>query len=148
MIRLAHLVPHPIQYHAPLYRRIVAEADIDFTTFFQSDLSVGTHFDPGFGRQVQWDLPLLDGYEHLFFPSIGKREPITFWKPWTYGIGRALTEGKIDALWITGYLRPSYWSAIAAAKRRGIAVLIRDELHERSRERRAARRAAKHAFFA
>lgn len=148
MVRLAHLVTHPIQYHAPLYRRISAEPDIEFITLFQSDVSAGTHFDPGFNSEVNWDLPLLDGYAHRFLPTIGKGEQITFWKPWTYGFGRALTEGKIDALWITGYLRPAYWSAIAAAKRRGITVLIRDELHERSRERRVARRAAKQAFFA
>jgi len=46
-------------------------------------------------------------------------------------------------------MRPSYWTAIAAAKRRGIRVLIfRDDLHERGKQRRITRRAAKSIFFA
>ena len=34
MLRLAYLVTHPIQYQAPLLRRVAAEPDIDFTAFF------------------------------------------------------------------------------------------------------------------
>jgi glycosyltransferase involved in cell wall biosynthesis len=147
MVRLAHLVTHPVQYQAPLFRRIVAETDIQLTVLYQSDVSTRAHHDPGFGKQVHWDVPMLDGYAHRFLPAIGGTERLTFWRPLTYGTGRVLTEGKFDALWISGYLRPSYWSAIAAARRRGIAVLIRDDLHERSKERTSLKRATKRVFF-
>jgi len=147
-MRLAHLITHPVHYQAPLFRRIVTERDIELTVLYQSDISTRPHLDPGFGKQVQWDVPLLDGYAYRFLPSLGGTERLTFWRPLTYGVGRALTEGKFDALWISGYMRPSYWTAIAAAKRRGIRVLIRDDLHERGKQRRITRRAAKSIFFA
>ena len=38
-LRLAYLVTHPIQYQAPLLRRVAAEPDIDFTAFFGTDFS-------------------------------------------------------------------------------------------------------------
>ncbi len=41
-IRLAYFVTHPIQYQAPLLRRIAQEPDIDLAVFFCSDLSGAT----------------------------------------------------------------------------------------------------------
>ena len=61
-VRLAYFVSHPIQYQAPLLRRIARESDIDLTAFFCSDLSVRGYHDSGFGVRVQWNIPLLEGY--------------------------------------------------------------------------------------
>ncbi len=61
-VRLAYLVSHPIQYQAPLLRRIAQEPDIDLTVFFGSDFSLRSYQDEGFGVDVKWDVPLLDGY--------------------------------------------------------------------------------------
>ena len=49
-IRLAYLVTHPIQYQAPLLRRIAAEPGIDLTVFFCSDFSLKSYLDPCFGK--------------------------------------------------------------------------------------------------
>src|SRR5712675_1980554 len=69
-VRLAYLVSHPIQYQAPLLRRIAQEPDIDLTVFFGSDFSVRDYKDAGFGVGVKWDVPLLDGYRHEFLPVL------------------------------------------------------------------------------
>ena len=68
-MRLAHIVTHPIQYYAPLYRELSSRPEIDLTVFFASDFSVREYEDPGFGRSVGWDTPLLDGYRYRFLPS-------------------------------------------------------------------------------
>ena len=39
-VKVAYLVSHPIQYQAPLLRRISQETDIELTVFFGSDFSV------------------------------------------------------------------------------------------------------------
>jgi hypothetical protein len=62
-VRVAYFVSHPIQYQAPLLRRIAQEPDIDLTVFFSSDVSARGYKDAGFGVHVQWDVPLLDGYK-------------------------------------------------------------------------------------
>src|SRR4051794_26179897 len=56
-VRLAYLVSHPIQYQAPMLRRIAQEPDIDLTVFFGSDFSVRDYKDEGFGVGVKWDVP-------------------------------------------------------------------------------------------
>ncbi len=42
-IKLAYLVSHPIQYQAPLLRRIAQEPDIDLTVFYGSDFSLRSY---------------------------------------------------------------------------------------------------------
>src|SRR6185437_16500887 len=69
-VKLAYLVSHPIQYQAPLLRRIAREPDIDLTVFFGSDFSLRTYRDEGFGVDVSWDTPLTEGYKHVFLKPL------------------------------------------------------------------------------
>jgi glycosyltransferase involved in cell wall biosynthesis len=142
-IRLAYLVSHPIQYQAPLLRRIAAEPDIDLTVFFCSDISTRAFRNEGFGRVLQWDVPLLDGYTHRFLPVWGSRQPVTVWRPITHGIGRALTHGRFEALWVHSYARLSNIAAMIAARRRAIPVLLREEMSQFSTQRSGLKRALK-----
>ena len=61
-LRLLYLVSHPIQYQAPLLRKIAAADDIDLTVSFATDSMTGTHWDPGFRDQIEWNVPLTEGY--------------------------------------------------------------------------------------
>ena len=70
-LRLAYLVTHPIQYQAPLLRRINAEPDIDLTVFFGTDFSARPFVAADFGQTIEWDVPLLDGYRHELLPALG-----------------------------------------------------------------------------
>src|SRR6267378_1967628 len=126
-VRLAYLVSHPIQYQAPMLRRIALEPDIDLTVFFGSDFSVRDYKDSGFGVSVKWDVPLLDGYRHEFLPRVGSGSGLSFWRPWTFGLRARLRRGRFDALWIHGYAHRGCLAGIAAAKSLGIPVLLRGE---------------------
>ena len=53
-LRLAYLVTHPIQYQAPLLRRINAEPDIDLTVFFGTDFSARPFVAADFGQTIEW----------------------------------------------------------------------------------------------
>jgi len=125
--RVAYLVTHPIQYQAPLLRKIAAHERVDLKVFFQSDISLRTFHDAGFGRAIRWDTPLTDGYDYEFLPSLGPNHPISIWKPWSYGLSSQLRRGGFDALWIHGYGRPYNLAAIGGALTTGVKVLIRDE---------------------
>jgi glycosyltransferase involved in cell wall biosynthesis len=144
--RLAYVVSHPIQYQAPLLRFIAAQPDIDLTVFFQSDSALRGQFDPGFGRVVQWDVPLLNGYRHEFLPALGRRDVISGQLPLSYGIGARLRRGAFDAVWVHGYARAFNWQAMLAAKMAGLKVFVRDDVTEAGKERGWARRAAKQVF--
>jgi glycosyltransferase involved in cell wall biosynthesis len=126
-IRLAYLVTHPIQYQAPLLRRIAAEPGIDLTVFFCSDFSLKSYQDPGFGKSIAWDVPLIGGYRHEILPAVGRQDRVTFWRPFNYGLAKRLRKRNFDVLWVHGYNRWFHWRAMAWAKICGLKVLVRDE---------------------
>ena len=131
LYRLAYLVSHPIQYQAPLLRYLAGKPDIHLTVFFLSDHSVWEHHDSGFGVEFQWDVPLLDGYKHVFLAAPGKKDQPSFWRPLVYGLGRHLRENHFDSLWIHGYAHQASLRVTTVAKRLGMKVLLRGESHLR-----------------
>jgi hypothetical protein len=88
MLHLAYLVSHPIQYQAPLLRRIAREPGIDLTVLFGSDFSVRGYKDEGFGVEVAWDTPLLEGYKSEFLKSWRDTGTVSFSSPISRGIYR------------------------------------------------------------
>ena len=94
-VRLAYFVSHPIQYQAPLLRRIAADPSIELTVFFASDVSLREHFDAGFNRRIAWDVDLLGGYRHEFLPAIGDRSRLSLFRPFNYGVVLRLLRGRL-----------------------------------------------------
>ena len=151
-VRLAYLVSHPIQYQAPLLRRIALEPDVDLTVFYGSDFSVRGYRDEGFGVGVKWDIPLLDGYRHEFLPKLRDRGTVSVASPMNYGIVSRLRgkggSGAFDALWVHGYATVNALHGIAAANALGIPVLLRAEPWLGDRGRSGVKLALKKACFA
>ena len=67
MKKLAIISTHPIQYYAPLFREMAKT--IPLKVFYTWQPAKEGSFDPGFGKKVAWDIPLLDGYEYIFVPN-------------------------------------------------------------------------------
>jgi glycosyltransferase involved in cell wall biosynthesis len=110
--RLCYLVSHPIQYQAPLLRRIAADADIELTVLFETLATASAYLDEGFGREVQWDVPLTEGYAHR--QAMGEAD-----------LRRQLAES--DALWLHGWDSALKRRALALAAAAGVPVLMRGE---------------------
>lgn len=147
-VRLAYFVSHPIQYQAPLLRRIALESDIDLQVFFFSDLSVRGYSDKGFGGiQIKWDIPLLDGYAHEFLPAFRKKNTFSFASPLNYGILSRLRHGSFDAVWVHGYHTASCLQAIFAARMLRIPVILRSDSQLNDRVRSKTTLLAKRLFF-
>ena len=146
-LRLAYFVSHPIQYQAPLLRRLAKERDLDLKVFFSSDLSVRGYRDPGFGVSVKWDIPLLDGYKHEFLPVLRDVEQLGVLRPLNYGISRILRKQAFDAVWVHGYSRLANLQTILAASSLGIPILLRAESNLDDRPRSRKTLLAKRIFF-
>jgi glycosyltransferase involved in cell wall biosynthesis len=150
-VRLAYLVSHPIQYQAPLLRRIAQEPDIELTVFFGSDFSLRDYQDDGFGVQVKWDVPLLDGYNYQFLPILRDNGTQTVTTPLNHGIYTALSgktgEPRFDVLWVHGYAMVNAMHGMLAAKALGIPVLMRGDMWLRDRPRSGPKLLLKKLFF-
>lgn len=67
MKKLAIITTHPIQYNAPLFALLNKRNRVQIKVFYTWGESVlENKFDPGFGKVIQWDIPLLEGYPFCF----------------------------------------------------------------------------------
>lgn len=68
--RLAVVATHPIQYYAPLFRTLAARRRLELRVFYGwRGASHAAAYDAGFDRSIQWDIPLLEGYDYVFVPN-------------------------------------------------------------------------------
>ena len=140
--RVAYLVSHPIQYQAPLLRLIASHPAFEMKVFFLHNSSAN-YFDPGFGRNIAWDTPLLDGYDYETLPAHGPKA-VSFWHG---GLSERLRPDRFNILWTHGYSHPTNARAIAIAHRRGIKVLMRGESTLKSGSDAPLRKALKLRFL-
>jgi glycosyltransferase involved in cell wall biosynthesis len=130
MPKLAILNTHPIQYFAPLYRRLGQEPDIDLTVYFCSRQGSEEYLDEGFGERMKWDISLLDGYKYKVLKNLRARDHVGgFWSLINPGIVKELRENRYDALLVNGHNHATYLLAMLAAKILGTAVMMRCETH-------------------
>jgi glycosyltransferase involved in cell wall biosynthesis len=150
-VRLAYLVSHPIQYQAPLLRRIAQEPGIDLTVFYCSDFSVRGYMDKGFGVNVKWDVPLLEGYRYEFLPALRNTGTLSVTRPLNYGFMSRLrgksSERPFDLLWVHGYATVNSLHAMLAAKALDIPVMVRADMWLGDRARSGPKQFAKKIFF-
>jgi glycosyltransferase involved in cell wall biosynthesis len=63
-MRLAIVSTHPIQYYAPVFKLLHKKQGVDIKVFYTWGESAQEKFDPGFGKNIDWDIPLLQGYDY------------------------------------------------------------------------------------
>jgi glycosyltransferase involved in cell wall biosynthesis len=72
--KLAIICTHPIQYYAPVFRALTEWGPLDVRVFYTySQAATDGMFDPGFGTEVKWDIPLLEGYAFHFVRNVAKQ---------------------------------------------------------------------------
>ena len=73
MKKLAIVTTHPIQYNAPLFEMLSQRGHIKIKVFYTWGESVlKSKYDPGFKKNITWDIPLLNGYDYQFVKNTSK----------------------------------------------------------------------------
>nr|WP_294907059.1 glycosyltransferase family 4 protein [uncultured Lacibacter sp.] len=73
MKKLAIITTHPIQYNAPLFRLLHERGRIAVKVFYTWGQSKDAVYDARFGIKRSWDIPLLEGYDHVFVRNTSRR---------------------------------------------------------------------------
>jgi len=104
MKKLAIITSHPIQYYAPWFRYLTHQAAVDLRVFYLWDFGVRQQLDPGFQQSVEWDIPLLEGYEYEFIPNTSK-QPGTkhFWGLQNPTLIQQVSQYKPDVVLLMNY---------------------------------------------
>jgi glycosyltransferase involved in cell wall biosynthesis len=105
MNKLAIITTHPIQYNAPLFRLLHERNNLQLKVFYTwSQTQTGKLFDPGFGISREWDIPLLNGYNHSFIKNISfKPGSSHFFGIINIGLFKAIKKYKPDAILVYGW---------------------------------------------
>lgn len=100
MKRLAIVSTHPIQYNAPFFRILASDDEIDLKVFY-SKLASEVRYDTDFGREIEWDVPLLDGYLHESFNGSSRTGRVK--------LIHSIAHFKPTALLVYGWNFPGHW---------------------------------------
>ncbi len=127
--RLAILISHPIQYQAPLSKKIAEHPEIDSMVYFCWDFGVkGPTYDSGFGKKIKWDIPLLEGYNYKFLKNFSPHPGSGKWsREINPGIIKEIWKGKYDAILIYGWNSLTNWLAFLTAFLTRTPVFIHGE---------------------
>ncbi|RWY57342.1 glycosyltransferase family 4 protein [Mucilaginibacter gilvus] len=127
MRKLAIVTTHPIQYYAPVFQLLAQRGNIDIKVFYTWSQSTLKKNDPGFGRDISWDIPLLDGYAYEFIENTaqdpGSHHSKGIINP---GLIPAITGWQADAVMVIGWAYKSHLGVLKYFKNK-ITVLFRGD---------------------
>jgi glycosyltransferase involved in cell wall biosynthesis len=114
--RVLAIATHPVQYMAPVFRRMSTNPALDLHVAYCTLRGAEPGHDPEFGADIQWDVPLLEGYSWSQTGNRGSGAS-SFFGLLHPGIRRLISGGEFDAvLCFTGYRNATFWIAWMAAK--------------------------------
>ena len=67
MRKLAIIITHPIQYYIPVFQALAKH--ISIKVFYTAGSAGKNKYDNGFGQHINWDIPLLQGYDYEFISN-------------------------------------------------------------------------------
>jgi glycosyltransferase involved in cell wall biosynthesis len=123
-LRLAILVSHPIQHFAPWHRELAKLPGIDLRVFFCCDWGARSYLDPEFQVPVEWDIPLLDGYDHKFLSILRRPSRLGFWQVDNPQVGQALDQFNPSIVKVFGYAHRTNWRVARWATDRRRPLLL------------------------
>lgn len=117
--KLAIISSHPIQYNAPLFALLARSEVLDIRVFYTWSQSRESLFDKDFGKTIQWDIPLLEGYPNEFVENVSlKPGPGSFKGIVCPGLNRMIQDWGAEALLVYGWNYHAHYNAMKYFKGR------------------------------
>ena len=69
-MKVLNFATHPIQYQVPIYRKLAEK--VDLTVVYLHQQTEEGQADAGFNVKFQWDIPLYEGYDHIYLKNLSK----------------------------------------------------------------------------
>ena len=112
--KLAIISSHPIQYNAPLFALMAERGRFELRVFYTwGAAAVKPKYDPDFGKVIEWDIPLLDGYSYQFVKNVAKQPGSHhFWGINNPNLIEDIEEWGADVVWIWGWSFKSHLKAL------------------------------------
>ncbi len=142
--KLAIISSHPIQYNAPMFALLNTDKELDIRVYYTWSQSRESLFDKDFGRVIEWDIPLLEGYPYEFIENVSKTPgPGSYKGIVCPELNRRISSWGAEALLVYGWNYHAHYNAMKNFKGK-IPVFFRGDstlLDETGGIKQAARRA-------
>jgi glycosyltransferase involved in cell wall biosynthesis len=126
--KLAIVASHPIQYQAPLFRALARDPRLDVTVYYCWDFGVSEPgYDKELGVKLKWDVPLLEGYNHVLLENLSPAPGPSFFGQINPSIVGELKKNKYDAVLVHGYTTATSWLVHLSQWYTGARVIMRGE---------------------
>ncbi len=130
MTRLAVVTTHPVQYYAPWFRRLAEHPGITLRVFYLWNPQRNGFPDPEFGTRVEWDVPLLEGYDYSWLENRSRTPGTDHFR----GIDcpqavDAVAQWKPDRVLCLGYQYAAFYRLLFSRTLCDIPFLIRGDSH-------------------
>ncbi|MEM9884486.1 MAG: glycosyltransferase family 4 protein [Bacteroidota bacterium] len=153
--RLIFLYSHPIQYFAPLSRKLAQSDQFEVLVCYCSDHGVQAYKDEEFNQTVQWDIPLLQGYTSIFLKNYKRNGGISkgFFGLMNWGILKVLRQQPKSYIIVHGWGYLTQLLTLVVGRTYGHRVCLRGESplsHEAQyseKQRRRRKRFFQHFLF-
>jgi glycosyltransferase involved in cell wall biosynthesis len=99
-VKINYILSHPIQYQVPLIRYL-SKNKINILVSYRSNISVKKFYDPGFKKNIKWNVDLLKGYNFKFLKFIGPNKVNSIF-PLTTDVFNILRDKGINVVWLHG----------------------------------------------
>jgi len=146
-MRLAILTTHPIQYHAPWFRKMAAEPRLDIEVFYCHKATAKDQAKAGFGVEFDWDISLFDGYPFRFLNNISPEPGVSAFRGLdTPEIKNIIERERFDAVMVNGWHYKSAWQTMRACWKTKTPVMVRSDSHLHA-PRSLVKRIGKRPFY-
>jgi len=130
-VRVLIVASNPVQYAAPQFRGYAADERLDLTVAYCSLQGAEEAHDADFDATFAWDVPLLDSYRWQLVANRSLRPSVLgafgLVNP---GLWSMIGRDRFDVVVsLIGYRSVSSWITIAAAKLRGVPLVLTLDAH-------------------
>jgi glycosyltransferase involved in cell wall biosynthesis len=126
-LMLAIYALHPIQYQAPIFRKVASSGEFDLTVLYGDDVGIRNFHQIEFSQSIVWDIPLLDGYKYKIMRNFKLLNRLPFFSRVNFGLIKEILFGKYDIILIHGYETFSAWFVLILAKLIKTKIIFRGE---------------------
>lgn len=108
--RILYILSHPIQYLSPLLKKLAEQKEIDLKVFYLTKHTLGG-LDKQFGKKIEWDTPLLEGYNYELIKNHSSKPAVSgsFFGIINFGIIKKIRKEKPDIVIIHGWTYFTNW---------------------------------------
>lgn len=129
---------HPIQYHAPVWRR-AREIGVPIKVLYGSDFSTKGYHDKDFNSPVKWTSSILDGYNYEFLSANGEK-PHNYEQVTAVGLKERIKDLGPAALLSCGCTHRYDRVGLLTARMLNIPVMYRGEANDTAKQRSQLKR--------